>query len=307
MKQFLGKLFLLTAFFLCMMQVFVFPARAQTATQSSQTAITVTVAGTSVSISGYIAPFASVVLTVNGNILGSVVADSKGNFSFSNVIAPKATSTLCLTAEDFKKLGTSEACISVTPTNGVIAKTGVFVPPTLGVQRTNVYVGNDAIAFGYGMPGAQITVHINDDMGCTVTAQTTGYYTCAIIIKTTGNNTLFADATLLGKPSEKQLQKVLIQGISLVKPSAVPTLGFLLTPAPALPGFAQLLAIPWWMWILLALVVIILLIILLRKFRPEAIPAVGIPSVPMGRFAHIFDKVFRSRKLHHAWMKGVGF
>lgn len=282
-------------------------AFAQVATQSGKTTIKVTVAGATLSVSGYIAPYASVVMTVDNNIIGSVVADAQGNFSFSNITVPQTTSTVCFTAEDFKQLGTSEACISVKQIDGVISVSNVFIPPTLGVQRTDVQVGNDAVAFGYGMPGAQITVHLNSGIGCTTTAESTGYYQCNIVIQTVGSNTLYADATLNGKPSEQQLKKVLIQGLTYVKPTPGPTLGFLLSPTPAIPGLPALAALPWWIWVLLALIAIILIIILLRKFRPEAVPAVGVPAVPKINLLHAFDKLFRSRKLHHAWMKGVGF
>ncbi len=287
--------------------VFVSCAFAQAATQSGQTTIKVTVAGATLNVSGYIAPYASVVMTIDNNIIGSVVADAQGNFSFANVTVPQTTSTVCFTAEDFKQLGTSEACISVKQIDGVISVANVFIPPTLGVQRTDVQVGNDAVVFGYGMPGAQITVHLNTGIGCITTADSTGYYQCHIIIRTIGSNTLYADATLNGKPSEQQLKKVLIQGLTYVKPTPGPTLGFLLSPTPAIPGLPSLSALPWWIWVLLALIAIILIIILLRKFRPEAVPAVGMPSVPKGKLFHTFDKFFRSRKLHHAWMKGVGY
>lgn len=274
-------------------------ASAAVATQSGVTNITVTIAGNTLNVNGYIAPFASVVLTIDGNVITSTTADANGDFSFSNVVVPKATSTVCFDSVDYKKLGASEACISVTPIDGVISKSGVFLPPTLGVQRTDVTVGDGALLFGYGMPGAKVTVHLNSAVGCEVTTETTGYYTCTITIQKTGQNELFADATLNGRASEAQLKKILIQGITLVKPTTVPT------QAPfQLPGFPQLFAIPWWVWLLLVLIVIILIIILLRKYRPEAIPAVGVPKVQL---RHAFDFLFKSKKLHHWWMKGVGY
>lgn len=268
------------------------------ATQSGTTNITVTISGNVLSLSGYIAPFASIVLTVNGNVITSTTADAAGNFSFSNVAVPKATSTVCLDAVDFKKLGTSKACISVIPIDGVITKTGIFLPPTLGVQRTDVFVGDSALAFGYGMPGATITVHVNSSKGCTVTAESTGYYTCNITIQKVGSYELYADAVLNNKPTEQQLYKILIKGITVSKPSITP--GPTVSPLPEL----NLFAIPWWVWLLLVLISIILIIILLRKFKPEALPTVGVPAFKIN---HAFDFLFKSRKLHHWWMKGVGY
>ena len=284
-----------------MLAVTLFSGRAYAAiaTQSGTTNITVTISGYSLSVSGYIAPFASISLTVNGNVVVSAVADGQGNFSFSNVVVPKATSVVCFDAVDFKNLGASEACISVTPVNGVITRTNIFLPPTLGVQRTEVFVGNGALAFGYGMPQASITVHINGQTGCVVTADSTGYYQCSILIKQSGQYELFADAVLKGVPSEAQLKKILIQGLAITKPTNAP-----ISPVPVLPKFPGLFSIPLWIWILLLLIVIILIIILLRKYRPELVPPIGGPAIKVN---HFFDFLFRERKLHHWWMDGVGY
>lgn len=265
------------------------------ATQSGTTNVTVTVSGNSLSVSGFIAPFASIALTINGNIITSTAADANGNFSFTNIAVPKATITVCFDAVDFKKLGESLACITVAPSNGVITKTGVFLPPTLGIQRTEVFVGESALVFGYGMPGSIITVHMNGINGCTVTADATGYYQCNITIQKAGDYQLYADAALQGKPSEAQLKKVLLKGLVSAKVAQV-------TPVP--PSFPGLFAIPWWVWVLLALIALILLIILLRKYRPDLVPGINIPAV---KFESIYDYLFRERKLHHWWMKGVGY
>ena len=276
------------------------------ATQSATTNVSVTVSGNILRVTGYIAPFASIALTVSNTVVTSTTADALGYFTFSNVGVPKATTTVCFTAVDYKKLGESQACISVIAVNGVITKTNVFLPPTLGVQRTDVLVGSSAIAFGYGMPGATITVHLNGAAGCTVVADAGGYYQCSIIIKKTGTNELYADSVLHNQPSETQLQKILIQGISQVKTTPIPTLAQV--GVPTLPGF-NLFAIPWWVWLLLVLIAIILILILLRRYKVQ-VPIVPIPTggkLPSINLHHAFDWLFKSRKLHHWWMKGVGF
>jgi len=296
MKKSIFIFFLLLSFFLLL------PVRAsaQAATQSATTNITVTVAGNVLNVTGYIAPFASISLTINDTVVTSTVADDLGNFTFTNVAVPKATSTICFDAVDFKKLGDSLACVTVTPIDGVITKTGIFLPPTMGVQRVDVFVGDNADAFGYGMPGATITVHMNGSTGCVTTADITGYYKCSIVIDKAGTYTLFADSVLQGKPSEVQLKKILIKGVTSGKGN--------ITPVPTLPAFPGVFAIPWWVWLLLILVVIILIIILLRRYLPHGAPVVGIPAAAPGvRFAHLFDFLFREKKLHHHWMKGVGF
>lgn len=276
---------------------------AQVATQSGTTNVTVTVAGFQLSVSGYIAPYASVALTINGNVVTSVTADGNGDFSFTNIAIPKTTSTVCFDVVDYRQLGASQACITIVPVNGTVNRTNVFLPPTLGLQRTEVTVGSNALAFGYGMPGATINVHVNNVVGCTVVADKNGYYQCSILIQKAGSYELYADSVLNGKPSEQQLKKVLLKGLAVTR---VPTLAPI---APIIPGLPSLGQIPWWGWLLLILIGIILLIILLRKLRQyiPALPEVALPGLPKVHFEHMFDFLFRERKLHHWWMKGVGF
>lgn len=281
---------------------FVRPISAQTATKSGTTNITVTVAGYQLSVSGFIAPFASISLIINNNVITSTTADAQGNFFFTGVLIPKTSSMVCFDVVDYKNIGQSQACIGIVPVNGVVSKTHIFLPPTLGVQRTNVNVGSSALAFGYGMPGATITVHISGSTGCIVVADSTGYYQCSITIDKAGTYELYADSVLNGKPSEAQLKKILIKGLAVEK---IPTLA---PAAGIVPSFPPLFAIPWWVWLLLVLLAIIPIIILLKKYWPQRIPVVSVPGAPHPvRLDHLFDFLFRTRKLHHWWMKGVGF
>lgn len=290
MKYFLPIILFLSSFI-----VFSGRVNAATSTQSATTTVQVVVAGNTLSATGYLAPYASIALTINGVVLTSTTADKDGNFSFINISVPKTTSIICFDAVDYKQLGESQACVSVTPVDGVIVETSIFLPPTMGVSRTDVFTGDTADAFGYGMPGAFITVHINGEKGCTATADTTGHYECFITIQKAGSYELFADAVLNGKSSEQQLKKILIKGLATTKVN--------LTPAPSLPAFAPIFALPWWVWLLLVLIMLILIIILLRRYRPE----LALPGMPSEKVAHTFDFLFKERKLHHYWMKGIGY
>lgn len=294
MRQNLFRVLFLLILFLGSLFLRVPQSRALVATQSGDVNVSVVVNGFLLSMSGFIAPYASVVLSSNGTVIVSTTADAQGYFSFSNVSVAEGLTKFCLDAVDFKRLGESEACITIQPANGILSRTGIFLPPTLGLFRTEVNVGSSALAFGYGMPGEIVTVHINNTVGCTVTADNTGYYQCSIKILKAGQYVLFADGVYQNKPSEAQLKRVLLKGLSITKPTAAP---------PFVPG--QLLVnIPWWVWLLLVLIGLILLIILLKKYKPTWLPGIGIPSVPV---EHAFDWLFKERKLHHWWMKGVGF
>ncbi|HXS15295.1 MAG TPA: hypothetical protein VN711_04145 [Candidatus Saccharimonadales bacterium] len=266
----------------------------------SVASVSATVGSYTLSVSGYIAPYASVVLSSDGVVLRSTVADAQGNFAISQVLIKAGFSHFCLDSVDYKRLGESEACFTFSPATGSISRTNIFLPPTLGVYRTNVNVGDRALAWGFSMPGAQVTIHINNGDTCLTTADKNGYYECQIVIKKAGSYTLKADAVLNGKTSEPPVKGVLIQGLSTVQQAGqvVQNIG---------NNFInQLLNIPGGLFVWIALAILILIIILIWGLKPEWFPkpSIGNPTVAMHQ---VFDQLFRDRKLHHAWMKGVGY
>lgn len=292
MKRFLSVfLFLVSLFVLLQPRSF-----AQSSTQSGSVDIKVTINGFLLSLSGYLAPYASITLTSSGNVFASAVADANGNFTFSGVKVAKGFSTFCLDGIDYKRLGESEACFTIPPVNSPYTKSAIFLPPTLGVFRTNVNVGNDALVFGYGMPGAHISIKLDGQVICQKDADSGGYYECNFPITKEGNHQVYADASLHNKQSEPQLKKVLIKGIALAKatpkPPYVPGISF---------GLPEILVA-----LFILLLLIIVLIVLLRKFKPSWLPHVTLPN-PGDMFHHQWDVLFRERKLHHWWMEGVGF
>lgn len=274
------------------------PTSGSSASQSGIVNVKVTINGFSLSLSGYLAPYASITLTSGGNSFASVVADAQGNFSFTNIKVAKGFSSFCLDGIDYKRLGESEACFSIPPLTGAYSKTQIFLPPTLGVFRENVNVGDKALVFGYGMPHAQIRIILDKQVICQKTADDGGYYECNFAITKEGNHEVYAESTLNGKDSEPQLKKVLIKGIALVKK---PTIG-------PLPGFNpnQLIVPGILIALLLLLLLIILLIVWLKRHPPAWMPRFYIPN-PGDVVQHKFAAFFREKKLHHHWMDGVGY
>ncbi|MGH7246353.1 MAG: carboxypeptidase-like regulatory domain-containing protein [Candidatus Levyibacteriota bacterium] len=242
------------------------------------------------SLSGYIAPNASVTLISGNIVLRSTTADSKGYFFISQVLVKRGFSDFCLDAIDFRRLGESEACFHITPVNGPTSMQNIFLPPTLGLFQTKINAGSQALAFGYSMPGAKVTVHLPDGTVYTTTADKTGYYEFHIKIDKPGQYELFADAVYNGKKSENPVKKVLLTALGL--PEQVT--GGLLNFWNKLWKF--LLSIPLGpLW--LAIPVLILIFILLRKLKP------GIFSwIPSSLPA--FDFLKHKKKLHHAWFVG---
>lgn len=254
----------------------------------------------SVSISGYIAPYASVVLTSGGTVIYSATADATGNFSMTQILVKQGFSKFCLDAVDVKRLGQSEACFNIPPITGNYAKSNIFLPPTIGLFRTEISAGSNALIWGYSMPGAVVTVHSSDGKIYTATADKDGFYQVNAHIEKAGTYDLYADAQYQSKPSEKPTNKVTLLALTFAEQAnrnVSNWLKNLLTFLFNIPLGPLWLAIP----------ILILIFILWRKLKGlPIIPTFGHPKAGTGH-TFAFDMFTRPRKLHHAWMKGVGY
>lgn len=252
---------------------------------------TADVPGKYLSISGIIAPFASVVLLSNDIVLRGTVADQNGKFSISQVLIATGTSSICLDAIDYKSYGESYTCINITPITQDTVMNNIFLPPTLGFEQTQVVAGNIAIARGYGMPGANITIH--SSLGnFTVTADKNGYYSISIPVPNPGAFEFFADSVYNGNKSLTPARKIILVAIA----SATAFLNTLKNLLIKIVGF--IFGNPWGV-VLVIIPIIILIIILLRKLKPEWFTTID------GAFNKIANYLpFIKRKLHHAWFVG---
>lgn len=251
-----------------------------------------------ISLSGFIAPYASVVLTTDGVVMRSTAADATGHFSMSQILVKQGFSHFCLDAVDVKRLGQSEACFNIPPvTRGTYDKSNIFLPPTIGLFRTEINAGDNAIIWGYSMPGALVSVHASDGSIYSATADKEGFYQVNTKIAKAGTYELYATATYQKQNSEKPTNKVKLIALTFgeqVNKSIGNSLKNLLTFLFNLPLGPLWLAIP----------IIILIFILYRKLKGLPI----IPTTEAGNMKKFFyERYFHPRKLHHSWMKGIGF
>lgn len=259
------------------------------------TTVSATIGSYYLTISGYVAPYASVVLLSNDYALKSAVADANGYFTISNIIVTKGFSKFCVDAVDVKRLGDSYTCINIPPMSGDYQKTNVFLPPTLGVQRSEVKVGDNAVIWGYSMPGAKVVVHLSDGRSVTTTADPSGYYEVHVRMDKAGEYELFADATYHNaaslKPDRTTSLMALSTGEQLVKQG-----GSLLDKI-----LKFLIGNPW--GLLFVIIPLLLLIVwLLRKAYPRMYTTI---EEEFSEFAQHVP--FVPHRLHHWWMKDVGF
>ena len=233
------------------------------------------------SLWGYISPFASVVLTSDGIFLRATVADEKGNFIISQVLIKAGFKSFCLDAIDFKRIGESYTCFSIPPATASITMKDIFLPPTLGLSRTKINAGGSATAFGYTMPKAKVTLHINGEL-LTTYADSNGYYQVTIKNLKAGNYSLYATAEYKQKQSLEPTKKLKLESLSIQK-QVINQAG---NWWDALLRFLKN-----WLWnpLWLVIPIIILIIILIRKLWGRQLPN------PFKRKSHL---------LHHFWWIG---
>ncbi len=258
------------------------PVHAQvtsTAGGSLKTTVQASVGEFYLTLSGYVSPFASIVLTSNGVLMATTVADEGGNFSIPPVLINAGFSSFCLTAIDFKRIGESYTCFNIPPATASVTIRDIFLPPTLGLSRTRVNEGGSATAFGYTMPGAKVTLNINGDL-LTTNADQTGYYQFVLENLKAGNYSLFATAKYQGQDSLSPTKKLQLESISKEKQASELLTGW----------WEQLLRfLKDWYLVLLAVPILILIVILIWRLWGRGLK---------------LKSPFEKRLLHHSWWLG---
>lgn len=274
---------------------YIYPSVTPTPTPSAPGTVGGQVGQYYLSVSGYSAPYASIILTVGNYNLRSTVSDEKGDFSISQVLINQGLSEFCLKATDSRNLGDSTACIIIKPVSSDVTVNNIFLPPTLGVWKKEITYYNSNLAYGYTLPGATVNLHIVGYNNMTTKADANGYY--RFVLKLPGGTyELFATATYKNinskSPSQSVTVKVLAGGnlfIAWLKDLINKIATFITTSTVG----QLLLILP-----IIILIIIFLLKLWGSKFKSffGYIPWL-VPLVPLTR-------LFRGKKLHHAWMFG---
>lgn len=241
-----------------------------------------TVGSSSLTISGYQSPFASIVLkTSNGTFLASTTADSKGYFSISNVLINSSELTYCFLASDFKRVGISDSCITIDgPIVGDVTKSDIFLPPTIAISKEVINAGENASIYGYTMPGASVDININGKI-ITVTADATGYYSYTYENVPAGKFTISATARFNNNPSLEPKNNVILDALTVTQLVEE-------TGKKVAEKVNKSVPFNFWPFILLALLLLTIIGFLLYKlrFRPWVI---------------FVDFMRRRKKMHHDW------
>lgn len=245
-------------------------------------------------LSGWISPFASVVLYSDGIFLRATVADQYGNFSISGVLIKSGFSSFCLDAIDFRRIGESYTCFNIPPATGSVTMTDIFLPPTLALQKNEIAEGSSTLAFGYTMPGALVTLYLSNGEKLTTYADSTGFYEFVIKDLKAGTYSVYARAVYKNKQSLSPTKKLQLKSLSWWEQF----LAFLKDLWNKILKFLTNLALgPLW----LAIPSIILIIILILKIWPEKFTFIYTNKVIV-----FFTELLRKPKknLHHSWWMG---
>jgi len=147
---------------------------------------------TSVSIDGTAYPSRTVNILLDGDSIGSVRADSNGDFDFSFDTDPgAATLGFYTTDED----GTRSITLTTTfdVTQGAVTNVrGVLIPPTIILSNSQIDPGDIVTINGQAAPNTTVEIFVNDDMVESTSADGNGRW--SIAYDTTG---LSADTYLV--------------------------------------------------------------------------------------------------------------
>ena len=108
---------------------------------------------------GYSSPQAYI--TINGmGVSEATYANTTGYFEVSSGYSPLAPREICLSSQDqFGRLSTP-VCLPPFPVKYDITIGPVIMPPTLSLDKTDYFIGDEVILTGQSIPGKDITISV---------------------------------------------------------------------------------------------------------------------------------------------------
>lgn len=239
------------------------------------------------SISGYASPYASIVMTIDGVLIRSGVANQDGYFTISQILVSRGLDHFCLATVDFKRIGESEACLNIEPVLQTRIIDNIFLPPTIGVLRSQIQQGEEAVIRGYSVPNATVAIKLKDGQQFTVTTDTTGYYEYKILDLLAGTYFFTAEAEFNSLKSLPPTKSAKLE---------VLTVGQAVTQASQniLQKVIDLFTQTGLGFFILLIVIIIIIFVLLLILRPKWL-------------FFIFDKFKKKHTMHHDWYLKIAY
>ncbi len=156
---------------------------------------------------GHSYPNSQVIILKDGQIASSILSSSNANFEATLTGLSAGNYTFSVYSQDKAGNKSSNLTFSIDLTAGAITKiSGIFVSPTIEVDKSSVRQGDNLTIFGYSFPQSQITLSINSPQQFFVTTQAddTGYYIYNLdsSLLSYGQHTIKARATHSGEGSD---------------------------------------------------------------------------------------------------------
>jgi len=114
------------------------------------------------SLYGYTSPQATVTLEGMG-IFDQTVANDKGYFQFNNRFSPLSKREACLSSKDQFGRISSPVCLPPFPVNYDASIGPVIMPPTLSLNQSDYFIGDQAILSGQSIPSNQVNFSLFTD------------------------------------------------------------------------------------------------------------------------------------------------
>ncbi len=119
---------------------------------------------TKVVVRGKSYPHADVHILVDGKVIGIVTADGKADFYFETNEIPAGVASFSFWSED--SVGLKSTLLTLTfrvISNAVTTITGVYIAPTIDIDKKSVRKGEEVTIYGETVPETEVHVHINSD------------------------------------------------------------------------------------------------------------------------------------------------
>ncbi len=119
---------------------------------------------TTVTFVGRAYPKSTVTLLKDAQVAASTVAGADANFQISLSGLSAGNYIFSLYSEDDKGNRSSLLSFPVSVTSGATTKvSGIFIAPTISVDKSDVKKGDNIAVFGQSAPGADVTIVVNSD------------------------------------------------------------------------------------------------------------------------------------------------
>jgi len=138
---------------------------------------------TKIVVKGKAYPDADVHILKDGGVIGVVRADTNADFTFSTADITPGTATFGFWAEDKDKVKSVAFTVTLQVTaSATTTISGVFLPPTISLQKRSVKKGEQLSAFGNTAPKVDVNVlvHSSEEVSGTTTSKDNGSWTMNI-------------------------------------------------------------------------------------------------------------------------------